>query len=92
MSFILQPWQLFFMVLASWVHHEQQKIIEFYQAELKAVGNVLKQHGIEPAPDRKRQTTWATFIKSQWDLLGADESVKEVICEASPAPRFDGPE
>ena len=37
MSFILQPWQLFFMVLASWVHHEQQKIIEFYQAELKAV-------------------------------------------------------
>ena len=37
MSFILQPWQLFFMVFASWVHREQQKIIEFYQAELEAV-------------------------------------------------------
>ena len=37
MSFILQPWQLFFMVLASWVHREQQKTIEFYQAELEAV-------------------------------------------------------
>ena len=37
MSFILQPWQLFFMILGSWVHSEQQKIIEFYQAELKAV-------------------------------------------------------
>ena len=35
MNFILQPWQLFFMVLASWVHHEQQKIIEFYQANSK---------------------------------------------------------
>ena len=35
------------------------------------VGNVLKQHGIEPAPDRKRQTTWKTFIKSHWDVLAA---------------------
>jgi hypothetical protein len=26
------------------------------------VGNILKQHGIEPAPDRKRQTTWQTFL------------------------------
>ena len=35
MSFILQPWQLLLMVLASWVHREQQKIIEFYQAQLE---------------------------------------------------------
>jgi len=179
MSFILQPWQLLFIVFASWVHRKQQKIIEFYQAELKAVmdaqgkkrllltddhrrllavkgkslgrkalmelttivtpdtflrwhrmlvaqkwdysdkrksvgrprirqvivdlilrfakenpawgydriqgalanvgyrisdqtvGNVLKEHGIEPVPDRKRQTTWKTFIKSHWDVLAA---------------------
>ena len=37
MSFLLQPWQLFFMVLASWVHREQQKIIEFYQTQLDAM-------------------------------------------------------
>ena len=30
MSFILQPWQLLFMILASWVHREQQAIIAFY--------------------------------------------------------------
>jgi transposase InsO family protein len=35
------------------------------------VGNVLKQHGIEPAPDRKRQTTWKTFINSHWEVLAA---------------------
>ena len=35
------------------------------------VGNVLKQHGIQPPPDRKLQTTWATFIKSHWDVLAA---------------------
>ena len=34
-----------------------------------AVGNILRQHGIDPAPDRKRQATWKTFIKSHWDVL-----------------------
>ena len=179
MSFILQPWQLFFMILASWVHREQQKTIDFYQAQLRAlldaqgkkrllltddqrrllavkgkslgrkalmelttivtpdtilrwhrtlvarkwdyserrksvgrpsvdneivdlvlrfarenqswgydriqgvlanlghkvsdqtVGNILKEHGIEPAPERKSQTTWKTFIKSHWDVLAS---------------------
>ena len=37
MSFILQPWQLLLMVFASWVHREQQKVIEFYQAQLDAL-------------------------------------------------------
>ena len=179
MSVILQPWQLLFMILASWVHREQQAIIAFYQVELDAlmkaqgkkrllltdaqrrllavkgkslgrkalmeltsivtpdtilrwhrtlvtqkwdhseqrkcvgrprirqvivdlilrfasenptwgydriqgalanvgyhisdqtVGNVLKQHGIEPAPDRKQKTTWKTFLKAHWDVLSA---------------------
>lgn len=42
-----------------------------YRIADQTVGNVLKQHGIEPAPDRKRQTTWKTFIKSHWDVLAA---------------------
>ena len=37
----------------------------------QTVGNILKQNGIEPAPERKRQTTWATFLKAHWDVLGA---------------------
>ena len=37
----------------------------------QTVGNILKEHGIEPAPERKRQTTWNTFIKAHWDVLAA---------------------
>ena len=37
----------------------------------QTVGNILKAHGIEPAPDRQRQTTWATFLKAHWDVLAA---------------------
>ena len=37
----------------------------------QTVGNILKGHGIEPVDDRKRQTSWSTFIKSHWDVLAA---------------------
>jgi len=179
MSFILQPWQLLLVILAGWINEQQQKVIEFYQAQLDAMmkspgkkrllltddqrrllavkgkslgrkalmelttigtpdtvlrwhrrlmavkwdhsekrqkigrprirqvivdlilrfanenpsrgydrirgalanvgshisdttmGSILKQHGIEPAPDRKCQTTWKTFIKAHGDVLAA---------------------
>jgi putative transposase len=37
----------------------------------QTVGNVLKGHGLEPAPERKRTTTWSTFLKAHWDQLAA---------------------
>jgi hypothetical protein len=42
-----------------------------HQVSDQTVGNILKQHGVEPAPERKRQTTWTTFIKAHWDVLAA---------------------
>ncbi len=37
----------------------------------QTVGNILQRHGIEPVPDRQRQTTWKTFLKSHWDVLAS---------------------
>ncbi|MFC1596995.1 integrase core domain-containing protein [Planctomycetota bacterium] len=37
----------------------------------QTVGNILKDHGLELAQDRKRQTTWKMFIKSHWDVLAS---------------------
>jgi transposase InsO family protein len=42
-----------------------------YRISDTTVGNVLKQHGIEPAPDRGRSTSWSTFLKAHWDVLAA---------------------
>ena len=36
-----------------------------------SVGNILKAHGIEPAPARKRTTTWKSFLKAHWDVLAS---------------------
>ena len=37
----------------------------------RTVGNILKAHGIEPAPDRQRTGSWKTFLKAHWDVLAA---------------------
>ncbi len=42
-----------------------------YKVSDTTVGNILKAHGIEPAPERKRRTTWKTFLRAHWDVLGA---------------------
>ena len=36
-----------------------------------SVGTILKAHGLEPAPDRKRQSTWKVFLKSHFEVLSA---------------------
>jgi hypothetical protein len=28
------------------------------------VGRILKSHGVDPAPDRKRQSTWKSFLQA----------------------------
>ena len=54
---------------------------------LKEHGIILKEHGIERAPERKRRTTWKTFLKSHWDVLGAiDFTTVEVWTSGTGGP------
>ncbi len=39
----------------------------------QTVGNILKRHGIPPASERKKTTTWREFIRSHMDVLTATE-------------------
>jgi hypothetical protein len=54
MSFILQPWQFCLMIFASWVHREQQKIIDFYQTQLKAVMDAQGKRRLPLTDDQRR--------------------------------------
>jgi transposase InsO family protein len=43
------------------------------------IANILKQHGIEPAPERNRKTTWKEFLRRHWDqIVAADFFTVEV--------------
>jgi hypothetical protein len=33
----------------------------------KTIANILKEHGIEPAPERRRKTTWKEFLTRHWE-------------------------
>ena len=35
------------------------------------VGNILREHGIEPAPERGLRTSWKTFLQAHWDSIAA---------------------
>jgi transposase len=40
-----------------------------YTVSDQTVGNILKRHGIAPAPKRKTTTTWKEFIRTHMDVL-----------------------
>jgi putative transposase len=44
-----------------------------YTLSDQTVGNILKRHGIPPAPERQRTTTWKEFIRTHMDVLGATD-------------------
>jgi hypothetical protein len=44
-----------------------------YRLSDQTVGNVLKRHGIPPAPTRKKTTTWNEFIRAHMDMLLATD-------------------
>jgi len=35
------------------------------------IATILRQHGIEPAPERRKRTTWREFLNAHWDVLAA---------------------
>jgi transposase InsO family protein len=46
----------------------------------QTVGNILRRHGIPPAPKRKHTTSWKDFIRAQMDVLvGTDFFTVEVL-------------
>jgi putative transposase len=44
-----------------------------YTISDQAVGNILKRHGIPPAPQHKKTATWTEFIRIHMDVLGATD-------------------
>jgi putative transposase len=46
----------------------------------QTVGNILRRHGLQPAPERSRTTTWKDFIRRHMDVLaGTDFFSVEVL-------------
>jgi putative transposase len=50
-----------------------------YRISDQTVGNILKRHGIPPAPERKTTTTWQEFLRIHRDVLMATDFFSSVV-------------
>jgi hypothetical protein len=37
------------------------------------IEQILERHGIDPAPERSRKTTWKEFLSQHWELIVASD-------------------
>ena len=42
-----------------------------HQVGRGTIATILRENGLEPAPERVKKTTWAEFLKAHWDVLAA---------------------
>ena len=42
-----------------------------YKIARSTIADILRRHGIEPAPQRSRKTTWKEFLTQHWELIAA---------------------
>jgi len=52
------------------------------------IAAILRQHGIDPAPERQKRTTWREFLKTQWDVLAAADFFSVEVWTATGLTRY----
>ena len=55
MKFILQPWQLMLIILASWVNRQQEEVIEYIRTENAVLKEKLGKKRILLTDDQRRR-------------------------------------
>jgi transposase InsO family protein len=55
----------------------------------QTVGNILKRHGMPPAPERKNSTTWTAYIRTHMDVLVATDFFTAEIWTLSGLVTYD---
>jgi putative transposase len=52
------------------------------------IANILRRHGIEPAPERQKRTTWQEFLRTHRDVLAAADFFTVDVWTAGGLTRF----
>jgi len=52
------------------------------------IANILKEHGLEPAPERNRKTTWKEFLSRHWEVIVAADFFTVEVWTRSGLTRF----
>jgi len=44
------------------------------------IANILREYGIDPAPERDKHTLWSTFLRAHWECLVATDFLAVEVC------------
>lgn len=55
MTFVLQPWQLYLVIVAGWIHRQQQEVIEYLRTENQVLKEKLDTKRILLSDDQRRR-------------------------------------
>ena len=72
MTFILQPWQLFVVILASWINRQQQEVIEYLRTENAVLKEKFGRKRILLSDDQRRRLAVKGIVlgRRQLELFG----------------------
>ena len=51
-----------------------------HQVGRGTIANILRDNGIEPAPERDAHPRWSTFLKAPWECLAATDFLSVEVC------------
>jgi putative transposase len=51
-----------------------------HQVGRGTIANILRENGIEPAPERDKHTAWSTFLQAHWECLAATDFFTVEVC------------
>ena len=60
MNFVLKPWQFALIVIAGWMHREQQQVIEYLRTENSVLREKLGKSRIMLSDDERRRISVST--------------------------------
>jgi putative transposase len=59
-----------------------------HECARSTISAILRRHGIEPAPERNRKTTWKEFISRHWELIVAADFFTVEVWTSKGLTRF----
>ena len=59
-----------------------------HECARSTIADILRRHGIEPAPERNRKTTWTEFLKQHWELIVAADFFTVEVWTAKGLKRY----
>jgi hypothetical protein len=60
-----------------------------HQVGRGTIANILREHGIDPAPERGKCTSWSAFLKAHWECVTATDFFTVEVCTTRGLVTYD---